>query len=82
MDPEFLKTFGSHLQYYRKQHKYTQKQIADKLHVEKSLISKIENGRARITMLMLLEYCSIIEIKCSNLIEEIENFTLLSHMHK
>lgn len=60
---------GLNIAYYRKAKKYTQKDIADKLIVDESYISKVETGATGISIPVLFDFAEAIGIPAHKLID-------------
>ena len=58
-----IKSIGSNIADARKNASYTQEQLANEADIDRSYISDIENGKANITIGMLLTICSVLNIK-------------------
>jgi transcriptional regulator with XRE-family HTH domain len=62
---------GAKLQALRKQNGIKQETVARKLKVSRPEISKIENGRVPITIIILLTYCELINSTSADFFQEI-----------
>jgi len=67
---------GAKLKYYRKQKAIKQSTIAEKLKVSLSYISKIENGKMPIYLMLFLKYCNVLDIPPSELIDSLKDLLL------
>lgn len=63
-----LKLSGKRLKEIRKEHKHTQDYIGKKLDIDRSLISKYENGENVISTTFLIEYNKLYNISCDYLL--------------
>lgn len=61
---------GSNLQYLRRVNGFTQKEIANYLGVDQSLISKIEHDKRKINMTWLNQLCNLYRVKDYQLLED------------
>lgn len=57
-----LKLIGARLQYFRQQQGIKQESVARQLHVSRSCISKIENGRENVHLATIIEFCQVINV--------------------
>lgn len=71
-DPLYWKELGQLLRKERLQKQLTQAQVAQKLFIERSMISKIENGKARIPVLFMIEYCRLFDTSAGKVINSLE----------
>ncbi|ASZ11822.1 helix-turn-helix domain-containing protein [Chitinophaga pendula] len=74
MNNKFLKLVGSRLQYHRLEKGIKQEFIASHLHVSKSYVSKVENGRTPLQLVLFVRYCSILDISIHEILDD-----MLSH---
>ena len=56
------KNFGKVLRYFRKKHKLTQEELAEKLGISLKYISRIENGNNGVKTQTLIKYMNILGI--------------------
>ena len=68
---------GSVLRELRIQNNFTQKQIADYLNVDQSLVSKIEHNTRSINMTWLNQLCNLYNIKEYDLLYGLDDYTPL-----
>ena len=66
-EKEFLKAVGERIAFYRKQKGLTQEELGYTLDMEDSNISRIENGRANLTLLTCLRICKALDIQIGQL---------------
>ena len=66
--------FGKRLKVFRKSQGLTQNEFADKLGVERSNISRYENGETLPSIETFLEMCNILNIDIENITEKKEFF--------
>lgn len=71
-ETKILKLIGAKLQYYRMEQSIKQQTVAQQLHVNKSTISRIENGHENVSLIFLLKYCLLVGINFTNLAAEIQ----------
>lgn len=65
------KKVGAKLQSLRKQNGIKQDVVARKLNISRPQISKIENGKVPITLMILLTYCELINSTSADFFQEI-----------
>lgn len=64
-----IKSIGENLAKARKKSGLTQEQLANEAEIDRSYVSDIENGKANISIGMLLTICSVLEINPKKLFE-------------
>lgn len=64
-----MKLIGARLQYYRLKRGIKQEYVASSLHVSKSCISKVENGRTTIQLHLFLKYCAVLETAAHEILD-------------
>lgn len=57
-----IKTIGTNIAKARKEAKLTQEQLANEADIDRSYISDIENGKANLSVGMLLTICTVLKI--------------------
>ncbi|PVD54103.1 XRE family transcriptional regulator [Terrimonas sp.] len=68
-DSDFLVQFGKQVEKFRKKKKLSYRKLAQNCNIDYSDISKIEKGKANITMLTLLELAKGLEIHPKKLLD-------------
>ena len=63
MDKEFNKRFGERIKFYRNKMNLTQEQLAEKINLQPSTLSYIENGKNNISYMKLAPLCQALEIE-------------------
>lgn len=63
-DPKFLSLLGARIRNLRHKKELTQYELAMLCKIEKASMSRIESGKANITLLTLLKICKALEIEC------------------
>ena len=66
---EAPKIIGNTIRDYRQKHRYSQEQIADYLGVDRSLISKYENGEREISLVQLARLADLFGTEMEDLID-------------
>jgi transcriptional regulator with XRE-family HTH domain len=69
-EKEFLQGVGERVAFYRKQKGLTQDDLGYILDMEDSNISRIENGRANLTLLTCLRICNALDIQIGQLFDQ------------
>jgi len=64
---DYLKKIGSSIKYYRSLRKVTQTELAKKINISQSYLSRIENGKVDYNICILWEICIILEVKIYDL---------------
>lgn len=59
---EYYRNFGLKMAYYRNQRNMTQKEFADKLQVEPPNISRIENGKAGLSLDRIIKISEALDV--------------------
>lgn len=62
-------TFGLKIKELRKQKKYSQEQLANLVAINKSYISKIENGKTEVSLEIINKLANALEIEIDKLFE-------------
>lgn len=68
----FRQTVGCVLAHKRREKQLTQSEIARKLCVERSVISKIEHGGYSLPLYRLIDYCQILNLSLIELAETLQ----------
>lgn len=68
------KVIGRHIQAGRIQKQMTQLELANKLDVSESYVSRIECGRNRVNIERLLEICMILDLPVENILQECSDY--------
>ena len=68
-----MKNIGNRIKFIREQRGITQEGLADKIGIERSQISKIENNISRGSLPTLSKIANALELKIGDLLEEVEN---------
>lgn len=63
MDKEFNKQFGERIKFFRNKIGLTQEQLAEKINLQPSTLSYIENGKNNISYMKLALLCQALEIE-------------------
>lgn len=74
-----MKTIGTKLKILRENAGFTQKSIADFLHVDQSLVSKLENGERNISADMLDRLASLFGVQRKAIVEEAATAAPMPH---
>lgn len=67
-DKEFLKKIGLKIKVYRSLKGYSQDDVANRLDIDKSYLSKVERGLTNPTLLYLKNLSEVLEIKLEDII--------------
>lgn len=66
---EKYKLLGLNIAYYRKLNGYTQEELAEKLNVDRTTISKIELATCGISMDLLFDISNLLDVPVKNLLD-------------
>ena len=66
---DFLKHFGEHIKNIREQKGITAMELAQRIDIERSQISRIENGKANPSVISLLVICKALDISFQELFD-------------
>ena len=66
----------------RKKHKYTQDDVAKKLDINRSLLSKYERGHAIISTTFLIEYVTLFKVSSDYLLGKIDTMIIIKEKPK
>lgn len=64
-----LKILGARIKYLREERNLTQEELAEKANLDRSYITKIENGHINTTVRYLIEIAHILKIKVKDLLD-------------
>ena len=71
---DYLKKFGAYFRYIRKKHKVTSSAIADSLDMQKSSLTRLEQGGTNPTLFNLKRLADELNITLTELIDGFEKF--------
>lgn len=71
------KVIGRHIQAGRIQKQMTQSELANRLDVSESYVSRIECGRNRVNIERLLEICMILDLPVDNILQECSDYNVM-----
>ena len=66
---EKYKLLGLNIAYYRKLNGYTQEELAEKINVDRTTISKIELATCGISMDLLFDISNLLDVPVKNLLD-------------
>ena len=67
-DEEFLQKIGKQIQSLRKQQKLNQKDFAEKAHLDRSYLARIESGKCNLTLLSLKQIAEALHIEIGEIV--------------
>ena len=67
-DEEFLQKIGKQIQSLRKQQKLSQKDFAEKAHLDRSYLARIESGKCNLTLLSLKQIAEALHIEIGEIV--------------
>ena len=62
-EKDILKKVGDRIKYYRSLHNISQTELAKRINISKSFLSRIENGKTDYNIYIFWKICIILEIK-------------------
>ena len=66
---EKYRSLGLNIAYYRKQHGYSQSQLAEMINVSRTHMSRIETANCAVSLDVIFDICDVLEITPSKLVD-------------
>jgi len=71
---KFYEIVGARLQNARMEKNITQDYVAKNLKISRPMLSRIENGEMKISLLLAISYCHLLSVQFSDLFKDIDNW--------